>query len=269
MNHANSSTVGRATLRASLGVSALLLALTATQAVATSDMSASIYSIDMDPADLNAIQALLPEQKVNTAFVNSAVDPNIRLLEKAEVSLTFIDEGAGYRNSFGYFLFDDDNNILETRTVFNNASEVGGGGSLVPGDTVDLGLFDAGTNIGFWLRADGFKNPNNHTYYTLDHLNPDGLRHVAMIADVVNERVVLGVEDLFNLGDQDFNDIVFTFTASPFRAIDIAGLPTGAPEAGPIATALISASLFGAYARRRRSGARADGERGGDTRNAG
>jgi hypothetical protein len=230
------------------------LALAGTQALAAvSDMSKSVYSLKMDPADLNAIQALLPEQTVNRAFVNSAVDPNLRLLEKAEVSLTFIDEGAGFRNSFGYFLFDADDNILETRTIFANASKVGGGGSLRPGDTVDLGVFDAGTNIGFWLQADGFKDPKGHTFYTLDHLNPDGLRHVAMIADIANERVILGVEDLYNLGDQDFNDIVFTFTASPFSAIDIAGMPTGAPEAGPIATALISASLFGAYARRRQA----------------
>jgi hypothetical protein len=250
----------------------LCLALGATQALANRDMSKSVYSIEMDPKDLNAIQALLPEQRVNRAFVNSAVDPNLRLLEKAEVSLTFIDEGAGYKNSFGYFLFDADNNVLDTRTIFANASKVGGGGSLRAGDTVDLGVFDAGTNIGFWLQADGFNRPQGYTYYTLDHLNPDGLRHVAMIADVVNERVILGVEDLYNLGDQDFNDIVFTFTASPFSAIDIASLPTGAPEAGSMATAFISASLFGAYARRRarRRGARdIDGSADDSTRSAG
>jgi hypothetical protein len=68
----------------------------------------------------------------------------------------------------------------------------------------------------------------------------------------------MGFEDLYNLGDQDFNDIVFTLSASPFSALDISTLPTGAPEAGPLATALICASLFGIYARRRRSGARRD-----------
>jgi hypothetical protein len=245
---------------------ALSFALVAGRALAVSDMSASIYSVELGPQDLNDIQALLPERQVNSAFVNSAMDPNIRLLEKAEVSVTFIDEGAGYQNSFGYFLFDADDNILKTETIFANASKesakTGGGaaankkfGGLEAGDTVDLGVFDAGTNIGFWLQGNGFANPNGHTYYTLDHLNPDGLRHVAMIADVDNERIVLGVEDLYNLGDQDFNDVVFTFTASPFSAFDISTLPTGAPEAGPIATALISASLFGAYARRRRQGA--------------
>jgi hypothetical protein len=243
-------------------VAALGLLLLPGQAAAVSDMSASIYSVDLEPDALNEIQALLPEQTVNSAFVNSAVDPNLRLLEAAEVSLTFIDEGAGYQNSFGYFLFDDEQNILDERTIFANASKEtdkkGGGaaankkfGGLEAGDTVDLGVFDAGTNIGFWLQGNGYADPNGHTYYTLDHLNPDGLRHVAMINDVMNEQVVLGVEDLFNLGDQDYNDIIFTVTASPFSALDVSSLPTGAPEAGPIATAVICASLLGAYARRR------------------
>lgn len=246
---------------------ALALALVATQAGAVSDLSASIYSMDLPPETLNQVQSLLPERQVNSAFVNSAMDPNLRLLEKAEVSLTFIDEGAGYQNEFGYFLFDDEYNILEERTIFANASKetskVGGGaadnkkfGGLEFGDTVDLGVFEAGTNIGFWLQGNGFNDPNGHTYYTLDHLNPDGFRHVAMIADPVNERLVMGFEDLYNLGDQDFNDIVFTLTASPFSSLDISSLPTGAPEAGPLATALICASLFGVYARRRQAGAR-------------
>ena len=233
------------------GVSALLL-LAASHAAALSDLSDSIYQVEIDPAALNEIQALLPESQVNGAFVNSAVDPNLRLLEDAEISLTFIDEGAGYRNSFGYFLFDDDYNVLDTQTIFANASEVGGGGSLTPGSTVDLGLFEAGTNIGFWVQANGFSDPNGHTYYTLDHLNPDGFRHVAMIADVMSEQIVIGMEDLFNLGDQDFNDVVFTVSASPFSALDISTLPTGAPEAGPLAAAMICATLLGFYSRRRK-----------------
>jgi hypothetical protein len=236
----------------------MVLVLVVPQAAAVSDLSASIYSVDLPSETLNEVQSLLPERQVNSAFVNTAVDPNLRLLEKAEVSLTFIDEGAGYQNEFGYFLFDDEYNILAEHTIFANASKVAGGGELEFGDTVDLGVFEAGTNIGFWLQGNGFNDPNGHTYYTLDHLNPDGFRHVAMIADPVNERVVMGFEDLYNLGDQDFNDIVFTLSASPFSALDISTLPTGAPEAGPLATALICASLFGIYARRRRSGARRD-----------
>jgi hypothetical protein len=233
----------------------LVLLLTAAPAFAVSDLSDTIYQVDFSTDDLNAIQSLLPESQVNGAFVNTGIDPNLRLLEDAEISITFIDEGAGYRNSFGYFIFDDDQNILSETTIFSNASELYGGGSLLPGDTVDLGLFESGTNIGFWLQSNGFADPYGRTYYTLDQYNPDGERHVAVMADLVNEQIVLGVEDMFNLGDQDYNDIVFAITASPFSAIDVGSMPTGAPEAGPIATAMICASLFGVYARRRRGSA--------------
>jgi hypothetical protein len=225
--------------------------LASAPAAAISDLSDSIYKIRIHPQEVRAIEALLPEREVNTAFTASTVDPNLRLREDAGISVTFITEGAGYKNSFGYFLFDEENNILSQETIFANASMTGGGGSLRPGDTVDLGLFDAGTNIGFWLQGNGYNDPNGHTYYTIDQFNPDGMRHVAVMADVLNERIVLGIEDLFNLGDRDFNDVVFTFAATPFSALDIAGMPTGAPEAGPIATAMISAGLLGAYARRR------------------
>jgi hypothetical protein len=240
---------------------ALSLGVAAAPALAVSDMTSGIYATALPDGTLNRIQELLPETKtLNPAFVNSSIDPNIKLLKDASISITFIDEGAGYKNSFGYFLYDreiEDNGKVEIeiesmKTIFANASEVGGGGSLKPGDTIDLGKFEAGTNIGFWLKADGYNSKSGYTYYTIDSLNPDGYRHVAMIADVMSSRLVLGVEDLYNLGDKDYNDIVFTFTATPFSAIDIKGMPTGAPEAGPLATAAIMASLFGAFLRKRR-----------------
>lgn len=246
------SNAQRIVLTAGLGLALTGIASPALAAVAPQDLSRSIYNVPIDTAELNRIAALLPETTVNTAYVSPSLDPNLHLLEKAEISLTFISEGAGYRNSFGYFLYDDAQTILSKETIFSNASAVGSGGSLKPGDTVKLGTFEAGTNIGFWLQGDGFTNKNGYTYYTLDQYNPDGKRHVAVIADVLGEQIVLGIEDLYNLGDRDYNDVVFTFSANPFSAIDIAGMPTGAPEAGPIATAMISATMFGAFASRRR-----------------
>jgi len=247
--------------RCRLAAMVVLAGLVSGPAGAVSDLSDSIYRTKIHPREVRAIQDLLPETEVNTAFIDEAIDPNLRLQDDAAISVTFITEGAGYRNSFGYFLFDGDNNILKEETIFSNASMTGSGGRLRPGDTVDLGDFEAGSNIGFWLRGNGYDDPGGYTYYSLDQYNPDGKRHVAVMADTLNERVVVGIEDLFNLGDKDFNDVVFTFEATPFSALDIAAMPTGAPEAGPVATALISAGLFAAYVRRRRSRLR-DGQRG-------
>jgi len=220
---------------------------------AAEDLSDSIYSTEFSAEELNEIQALLPEKGgLNPAFVNSDTDPNIRLTAEAEIYATFIDEGAGYKNTFGYFVYDDDQNILYQETIFSNASETGGGGSLNVGDTVSLGTFEAGSNIGFWLQANGYNDPNGHTYYSLDQYNPDGLRHIAIIQDPANERLIVGFEDLYNLGDQDYNDIVFTFSATPYSAIDTSKIPTGSPEASEVATLLIVAGMFAGYMYRRR-----------------
>jgi hypothetical protein len=214
-------------------------------AAAATDLTDGLYHIDFSAEDLNEIQQLLPNGGgMNPAFISDNTDPNIHLLSDAEVNVTFVDEGAGYKNSFGYFVYDDSENILYEQTIFANASERGGGGRLRPGDTVSLGTFDEGTNIGFWVQANGYRNPNGYTYYSLDQYNPDGLRHIAIINDVGSQRLVIGFEDLYNLGDQDYNDVVFTFTDIPFYAIDTSKIPTGSPEAGPVATALIGLTVF-------------------------
>ncbi len=238
-------------LRTLLPIALLGLAMDA--ATAATDLMDELYHVDFSTEDLNEIQQLLPEKGgLNPAFINNNTDPNIHLLAEAEITMTFIDEGAGYKNSFGYFVYDDSGNILYEQTIFSNASEVGGGGSLLPGDTVSLGTFDEGTNIGFWIQADGYNNPDGYKYYSLDQYNPDGLRHIAIIDDPASERLVIGFEDLYNLGDQDYNDLVFTFTASPYDAIDTSQIPTGSPEAGSVATALIGLTIFWLTQRRRR-----------------
>jgi hypothetical protein len=235
-----------------LAAGGLLAALAPPAAAVVSDMSANVYQVPMPPEDVQAIQDLLPEYGgLNPAFIKNNTDPNVHLVGKGEVSVTFIDEGAGYKNSFGYFLFDANQNILLQKTIFSNASEVGGGGNLKPGATVSLGDFGPGVNIGFWLKADGYNNPNGQTYYTLDKYNPDGLRHMAIINDVGSQRLVIGIEDMYNLGDKDYNDMVFTFQANPYSAIDTSRIPSGAPEAGPLATALICAGVFSTSMRRR------------------
>ncbi|MGB0714230.1 MAG: LruC domain-containing protein [Phycisphaerae bacterium] len=183
---------------------------------------------------LDEVRDLLPERvtifTLHPEFIDETVNPNLLVTQDADISVTFIDEGAGYRNAFGYVEFDNDGNILCEQSIWANASEVGGGGYLVPGDTVDLGTFSAGTNVGFYVIANGFNrgesvpsqsNPDN-VFYTIDSLNTDGFRHVALIgtqAQVDGENpLILGFEDLRNLGDKDFNDAVFIVQITPNEA---------------------------------------------------
>jgi len=136
-----------------------------TPAFAADDATDTLVNINLSPGLISEIQEALPESTdVNQSFLNPSYNPNIQLQNDAHIGITFLDEGAGYRNSLGYFTFsheafngysfgdiDTDNsghigiseltamNSVNTGMVFNNASKAGAGGSLQAGDTVALG----------------------------------------------------------------------------------------------------------------------------------
>lgn len=195
---------------------------------AAEDLSAGIYQIELESEIARNIFDYLPAGGgLNPVFISEKqTDPNLHLVKEGAISVTFLDEGAGFKNSFGYFTFDAAGNVLERVKIFDNASEVGGGGDLRPGDTVDLGTFPVGTNIGFWLEANGFNlDHQGMMYYTIDSMNPDKLRHLAIIEDPVTLDLIVGIEDLYNLGDEDYNDMVFMVNATPNDAIDRSAIP--------------------------------------------
>lgn len=143
------------TLVLQAGIVASLLGFNSAHAV--EDLSSSIYNVEVSSETVNYLQTYMPEtQELNPAYISEQTDPNLRMIAEGDVSVTFISEGAGYRNSFGYFTYDDSGNILEEVTIFSNASAEGSGGSLLAGDTVNLGTFTEGENIGFWVTANGY-----------------------------------------------------------------------------------------------------------------
>lgn len=129
------------------------------------DGDSNLYTINLGSLLLDDVQTALPERSaVNQSFLSSDYNPNIRLSEDSHLAVSFIDEGAGYRNSVGYFEFSDtafdglsfgdiDSNnsgrisfseINEVEGVsadlmFSNFSESGGGGLLTYGDTLVIG----------------------------------------------------------------------------------------------------------------------------------
>lgn len=114
---------------------------------------------------LTTVDILLPERSaVNADFLNEQYSPSLNLQEDSQLGVTFISEGAGYRNSLGYFTFGEDTfngmtfgdidsngsgvistselssiNGVTTGLVFPNGSAAGSGGQLQAGDTVVLG----------------------------------------------------------------------------------------------------------------------------------
>lgn len=182
------------------------------------------------------INNALPEQELNEAFITDDQGSTITLNENAEVFVTFIHEGAGYRNSFGYFTFDMDNpptdkSQVQEIIIFPNLSFP----HMTNGHRLSLGEFPAGTSIGFFIAANGFwydtgvKPFTVPYYYSLQDLNPETdptlRQHTVLLFDDEVDEVIIGFEDLPRTwGDNDFNDAVFSVKTTPSTAISTEGL---------------------------------------------
>ena len=208
------------------------------------EANVSTFSVDLPEGYLTGILELFPEGKpVDSSLLDFNVDPNIHLFQEAELFVTFLHEGAGLNNRFGYFLYHDANGdgmiapdeMHKTETIFPEVVAASEGGTLKAGDTVNLGKFPAGTNLGFFLNSRDFTS--EWTFYTLDALNFDGHRHLAMRVTPDGENIALGIEDLpWARSDRDFNDILFSLTTEPKSALqevieegNIPGAPTPSP----------------------------------------
>jgi len=169
---------------------------------------------------------------------------NIHVTEETPVFVSFIDEGAGWRNTFGYYTYPEDNppqsiEDLEMQIVFPNVSKVGEGGGLDFGDRVQLGdeNFPAGTVIGFYLVAQGWKNgltvDGVYTHYTDKLFNIDQAQQSTLFISSNCDDIVLTFEDIKvnrSTCDHDFNDIILTIKDSKDMSVantklDVSGLP--------------------------------------------
>jgi LruC domain-containing protein len=205
----------------------------------------------VDQGLLEDINTSLPENvpggipSTHPEFLEN-VETNITLDEDAELWVTFVHEGAGYKNSLGYFTYPENDppssvSDIDNMTIaFPNVSYQGSGGSLQSGDKVQLKYYDeqnetfvnefpAGTVVGWFLVANGWKNNEvgngKGRYYSIKNFNPetnaDLQQHNVLLYDDQRNLMLIGFEDLNRQGwcDQDFNDAVFYATASPITAI--------------------------------------------------
>lgn len=179
------------------------------------------------------IKASLPESypvpSYHPEYISNGSDTDIKITQDADVWVTFVDEGAGYRNTLGFYTYTGSPrkpSAEEITIIFPNVSKIGSGGGLGEGFKVHLGRFSAGTNIGWVLIADGFRNGKvtngNWLLYSTPDFNPEGnpaLRyHNVLLKDEVEQKMVLSFEDIrrdYNNCDQDFNDAIFYITTNP------------------------------------------------------
>ena len=198
---------------------------------------------------INKISTALPERKnvtlTNPDYIANDQGANISIVETGEVFVTFLHEGAGYKNGFGYFTYTGDaptsRSEINEVVLLPNASFYNSGGDsngMRVGDTLSLGTHTAGTNIGFFVIANGFHSSygikpwqsENWVFYTVKDLNNENdtnnenlNAHTVMLYDDESGNVILGLEDILrtNAGcDHDFNDLIFMVTATPSTAID-------------------------------------------------
>ncbi len=193
---------------------------------------------------LELIDGALPESypvpSYNPHYISSGYDTDIIITDSAEVWVTFVSEGAGYRNVLGFYTYDVNNPPATTPSpsditiIFPNVSALGSGGGLQTGDKVKIGNFSAGTGIGWVLLANGWNGSVTSGYWQL-YSNPDynpeaneTLRHHnVLLCDTANELIILGFEDIrrdYGSCDNDFNDAIFYVSASPFTAISLTNI---------------------------------------------
>ena len=199
-------------------------------------------------ADIQDIFPNLVETQSIGDSTSVGIDPSLLTFSYgADVTVYFISEGAGYKNSLGWYDASTDPTLAENRNlIWNNASGAGnglaGGGTLNSGDSVDLGTFEAGSSLGFYLAADGANKSNPYYYFTDIGFNPDGIEHV--VAGLLPEEglLAIGFEDLFGGGDMDYNDLIIAIDIGVENALQIAA---AAPE--PEIWLMILIGLLGLY----------------------
>lgn len=229
----------------------------AAQAVIVTDIG-----IDTDVADQRTVvldRIGEESRQTDDAFVASGymtVSPGW-----STVQISFLAEGAGYRNDFGWFLFDYDGAgyaIIETGFLFEQIRETpvdelgnttgsGQTGAVASGEsfllTAESG--DSSYYVGWIL-----ENQQGDTFYTINELNENEEDHFgAAVMTGGLDGYYMGIEDLAGLGDQDYNDVIFYTNPDT----GLSPNPSVVPEPG--ATALFLVGCLPALAfwwRRRR-----------------
>ena len=182
----------------------------------------------------NIYENVLPEQQnamqLHPEFFEHPVK-NLTVTEETELYLTFIDEGAGFKNVLGYYTYQEGNlptseDQLDKIVIFPNASAQGSGGELIRGNTMRLlGTFEPGTVIGFFVIANGWRNgqitDGLYSQHTDIDYNMSGRQQSLIFFDATCNTTVIAFEDItVPNGDNDFNDAIFEISASNPNALD-------------------------------------------------
>lgn len=121
-----------------------------------------------DFPDLTEGKRLTPE-----SLINGTSRDHLTFDNSHDVEVNFISESAGYKNVLGYYTVSEDGTISDVSFLTENASGTGngvrGGGDFNTGDLIaDLGMLEAGTEIGFFIVANGYNMNNQFRKFDVD-----------------------------------------------------------------------------------------------------
>ncbi|MGC6432078.1 MAG: LruC domain-containing protein [Jejuia sp.] len=200
---------------------------------------------------LNGVNAALPEQRpvptYHPEYLETGNVHNLVVTDEAEVWVTFVAEGAGYRNVLAYYTYDRDfppetpADITDCYVIFPNTSFAGSGGGLYSGDKVSLGIFQENTVIGWILMRNGWdtssRTPTEGAglLYSNLELNPEPniehRQHCVLLYEEDEDVFLIAFEDLIRPGgDNDFNDAIFYASANPIENIQIENIVIANPD---------------------------------------
>jgi uncharacterized protein DUF4114 len=141
-----------------------------------------------------------------------------------DVIATFLGSAAGF------------DNLLLLASPPNNLGVIFEGHVTPSGTMVDLGVFNAGTELIFELN-----NQNGGIFFTGPaNRNPDNVAHAIVDDQFAPGQTLVGFEDAFGGGDFDYNDIQFTFS----------NVTSAVPDGGSTAMLLGSTVLVLVFLRR-------------------
>lgn len=189
--------------------------------LANSDPAASNFQSNYLPSLVTWIKQNLPETVAVKNFSSMTLDPSMLTVKTTQdVRVYFVGEGAGYQNTLGInatgtgvktgdpdIVFPNASSSISTYVTTSPTGVRTASEPLMPGDFVDLGTMQAGTQLDFFLIANGAQGGTN-VFSTTTSANPDGIRHVVAYAAKDSPYLLISFEDLLGGGDKDYNDVL-------------------------------------------------------------
>ena len=136
--------------------------------------------ISQDLLDLvnNTLPERFPVPTFNPEYIANDITSDTQLRDSAEIWVTFVHEGAGWRNALGYYTYDLSNpptsvDDITHKVIFPNVSFNGSGGGMESGNKVSLGTFPANTGIGWFLVPQGWSGSGVNNSNQIKYSNKD------------------------------------------------------------------------------------------------